>query len=242
MVEITSGEMPLLARACGQLGSPKPMSSRLYPVGLCGPARQPCQGLKPPDCRAFPPSFRFRLGQLATHHFLDHAPARRAECAYHHDRWEAIERALRIQGEAGHRPELRNDRVIVALQVGAAACQEVECCLGRESGAEERGGHPVAEERVDQPTRLADEQRAFAAERAARASPREPVSAQPADLGVVESVDIAECLEVLAQARSLALPPADADVEVVTLWEDPAVSAGDRAEFERNRALPASGI
>ena len=40
---------------------------------------------------------------------------------------------------------------------------------------------------------------------------------------------------MLAEARALALPAADADVDVVALREDPAVAAGDRAQLERSQ-------
>ena len=46
-------------------------------------------------------------------------------------------------------------------------------------------------------------------------------------------MDVAEAAEVLAQARPLARPPADAVVRVAVLREDPAVAARHDTELDR---------
>src|SRR6266542_2630337 len=55
----------------------------------------------------------------------------------------------------------------------------------------------------------------------------------------VHVVHVAEPAEVLAQSRALALPAADADVDVVALGEDPRVAAGDDSELEHQPAAVA---
>src|SRR6266542_3020189 len=55
----------------------------------------------------------------------------------------------------------------------------------------------------------------------------------------VHVVHVAEPAEVLAQSRALALPAADADVDVVALGKDPRVAAGDDAELEHQPAAVA---
>src|SRR5437763_6017894 len=121
----------------------------------------------------------------------------------------------------------------VGLEVLGGAVEQIENGRRGEPGADERLVHPVARERVDESGRVADEQRPTLRRRSARTPKRQPVPAQALDLRLVDRVLSAELAQVLAQARPLALPAADADVDVVALREDPAVAAGDRAQLER---------
>src|SRR5439155_6931965 len=91
----------------------------------------------------------------------------------------------------------------------------------------------VAGHRVDQPGRVADEQRALARDPRPRTAHRQPMAAQLPEVGGLQAVRGAEAREVLAQTWPLALPAADADIRVVALREDPAVPTGDAAELEQ---------
>ena len=72
------------------------------------------------------------------------------------------------------------------------------------------------------------------------ASPhRQPGAVQVGELCRVDPVRGTEPAQVLADARPLARPAADAVVRVVGLREDPAVAAGNDADFDRREpALP----
>ena len=65
------------------------------------------------------------------------------------------------------------------------------------------------------------------------ARPREPVTTKFFELVEGCAVGLAEPPEMGAQARSLLLPAADAEVRVIALRENPAVAARDDAQLER---------
>ena len=109
--------------------------------------------------------------------------------------------------------------------------------LGREPRGDERLVDAVARERVDEPGRVADEQARAAREPVARPPHRQAVPAHVVQAPSSERRARAQSRsQVLAQARPLALPAADADVRVVALREDPAVAARHGAELEDERA------
>ena len=108
--------------------------------------------------------------------------------------------------------------------------------------AEEPLEHAVAGDRVDEPGRVADEQRAAAGQRRARLAERKPVTTQFFELVEGCAVRLAEPPEMVAQARSLLLPAADAEVRVIALREDPAVAARDDAQLERKPPVVGSAV
>ena len=97
---------------------------------------------------------------------------------------------------------------------------------------DERLVHPVAGERVDEPGGVADEQHTTGPGRRPEATHREPVATHLGQRIRVDAVLVREPGEVPAQSRPLAPPPADAEVRVVALREDPPVSAGHHRELD----------
>src|SRR5205085_7239128 len=71
---------------------------------------------------------------------------------------------------------------------------------------------------------------------------RQPVAAQAVEAPGVEAVSRADAREVLADARPLLLPRADAHVDVVALREHPAVAAGDVGELDHRAARIALAV
>ena len=134
------------------------------------------------------------------------------------------------------RRELGVDRRLVGLERRRAPGEQVEDRGGREPRGDEALVHAVAGDRVDQPGRVADEQRALAGDPRARPPQRQPVAAQLSSALGLEPVRLAGPAQVLAQLRPLALPAADADVRVVALREDPGVAAGDVGQLEHEPA------
>src|SRR5262249_56273157 len=61
---------------------------------------------------------------------------------------------------------------------------------------------------------------------------RQPVPAQIAPRGLVDPERSAELPKPFAELRPLALPAADADIDMVALWKDPGVTAGNDAELD----------
>ena len=114
----------------------------------------------------------------------------------------------------------------LALVAGDAAGDDR---LGREPRRQERLVDPVARERIDEPGGVADEEDGAAAALDARLiGSRLPWrSVRPH----VDAVLRAEPAQVLAQARPLRRPAADAEVRVARFREDPAVPAGDDAKL-----------
>src|SRR5204862_246431 len=104
--------------------------------------------------------------------------------------------------------------------------------IGGETRGDEALVHAVPRHRVDQPCRIADEERAAAADARAGPPQRQPVAAQPRERLWVDRVSRADPPQVFADAPALALPGANADVRVVAFREDPAVPARDVAELD----------
>src|SRR5205823_3376919 len=98
-------------------------------------------------------------------------------------------------------------------------------------GGQQRLVDPVAGQRVDETGRVADGRLARARETIERAPHRQPVAAHARQRAVVDPVLGAEPRQMLAQPRALALPAADADVDVIALGEDPAIAARDGSEL-----------
>ena len=94
--------------------------------------------------------------------------------------------------------------------------------------------HAVARERIDEPGRVADGERAAVRDLRRGAAHRQPVPAHSrSSADHAMPCAVADAAQVVAQVRALRIPAADADVRVVALGEDPAVAAGDVAELEQ---------
>src|SRR6185437_11521004 len=63
-------------------------------------------------------------------------------------------------------------------------------------------------------------------------SHRQPVAPEVVNLALVDLESGAQILQPRAQIRAFAPPAADADVDVIALWEDPYVSPGHNAELD----------
>src|SRR5205085_4900121 len=127
----------------------------------------------------------------------------------------------------------------VSGQVGDAAGEQLERGLRREPRADKRLVHSVAGEWIDEAGCIADDERAAPCDEAPGGPKRQAEAAQAGQPPRVEAVRAAEACERLPQRRSGASPPADADVRVVALGEDPAVAAGHGSELdERAPAVP----
>ncbi len=91
---------------------------------------------------------------------------------------------------------------------------------------------PSPDDRVDQPGRIADEERPLPGDLGARTAERQSVAAEAVELPRLEAVGFAGSPKVLPELRPFALPATHADVHVVGLREDPGVPAGDVGELE----------
>src|SRR5262249_59616601 len=89
--------------------------------------------------------------------------------------------------------------------------------LRRKPPADEGLVHAVSRERVDQPGGVADEKDAAVDRPPRRAPHRQPVAAQVVHHGLVDPNCAAELSQPFSETRPLALPAADADVDVVAL-------------------------
>ena len=96
---------------------------------------------------------------------------------------------------------------------------------------DERLVDAVARQRIDEPRRVADEQRS-AARRARTAQPhRESVAPNVGERGRIKAVRARQPVEVGAESRALGRPASDTEVGVVSLREHPAVPSGHDAEL-----------
>ena len=109
-------------------------------------------------------------------------------------------------------------------------------------GGDERLVNAVSREGIDESRRVADEERVPASGRRPETPHRQPVSAQAAKPSWVGAVRPCEPREMSAEPRSLLVPPAHAEVGVVSLRKDPAVAAGDDAELHPRRSGVRSGV
>src|SRR5262249_26085982 len=91
---------------------------------------------------------------------------------------------------------------------------------------------------IEHAGRVADEQRAATSELRFRAPHRQSVPAEVRELVNRDAVVLAEELEMGTEARALAAPPADTDVDVVALREDPAVTARKSRKLEHEHPAP----
>src|SRR5205823_7965044 len=119
----------------------------------------------------------------------------------------------------------------VGLEIRPAAGKEVENSVGSEARAVKRLVDAVAGERVDKTGSVSDEQRASPHERIARPSHRQAEAAHRLEAVVREPVAGARPLEVLPQSRALRPPPADPDVDVIALRENPRIATRNGAEL-----------
>ena len=99
------------------------------------------------------------------------------------------------------------DRRLVRLERRRAAGEQVEDRGGGEPRRDEALVHPVARDGVDQPGRVADEERPLARDPRAGPAQRQPVAAQLLELVRVEPVRLADAAEVLAELRALLCQP-----------------------------------
>ena len=143
---------------------------------------------------------------------------------------------LRAPAGARERRDPPLDRRLVRVEVLGAAGEHVERRVRDEPRGEERLVHPVAGERVDEPGRVADHGGAAAREPRAGHSHRQPVAARLLRRVRIDPVRLAHPPQLGAQLRPLLPVPADADVDVVALREDPAVAAADDRDLEHHRA------
>ena len=140
------------------------------------------------------------------------------------------------QERRDHAPERPANRGVVRLEASGSPCEQVDRGRGGEPCRHERFVHPVTGERVDEAASVADEERSPAREPRVGAPERQAVATNVPESVGTRAMRPAEPLEVRAQRGPLPLPPADAEVEMITLREHPAVAARDRPELEDRRA------
>jgi hypothetical protein len=95
-----------------------------------------------------------------------------------------------------------------------------------------------AGEGIDEASSVPDDGGSAAGDESARTTEGEMVPSEVGEVGGVESVEAAGVVKVFAEGWADSVFPAtDADVDVVTLGENPAVAAGNTAELERDLAF-----
>jgi hypothetical protein len=125
---------------------------------------------------------------------------------------------------------------LVRVEVLGAPRQYLERRLRDELRGVERLVHPVPGERIDEPGRVADHRRRPAREARSRQPHRQPVAASFLRRVRIDPVLLAHPAQLGTQLRRLLTVPADADVDVAPLGEDPAVAAADDRDLEHHRA------
>src|SRR5919204_2884261 len=194
------------ARRRTELSSTRPTSARVR-GGL-----SLSQRLDEPERRPHEP---VRVGwalDVAADELLEERPDERQPRDREGETREAVEGELRLPG-AGREPVERGvEAALVRLEVVSAAGEQVERRVRGEARADRRLVDPVSRQRVDQPGRVADQQRAAGDDAVVGPAHRQPVAAQVGQLALVDAVEAAEAAQLLAKARTFALPAADADI------------------------------
>ena len=134
--------------------------------------------------------------------------------------WIAVEGALCRPRRGSVPVERRRQRRRVALEVAG------DDRIRGEPGGDERLVHAVAGQRVDEPCRVADEERPPAAGGSAEPPHRQAMTPDLGQRVGGHAVGSGKAREVLAESRSLTAPSADTEVRAIPLGEDPAVPAG----------------
>src|SRR5579884_2663293 len=149
------------------------------------------------------------------------------------------------------RPELISDlkfREQLALNFSAIALQ-VGCFSGkikrqmfcRRPAAPDGAVDPLAGQQIDQAGGIADQEEIAVDQRRIGTSDGKRGGANPPERGGIEAVEADRVVESPAEGRSDRRQAADADIEMISLWEEPVISAGDLAEIGPDAMTPLFG-
>src|SRR4051794_29680609 len=172
------------------------------------------------------------MGDVTDHELLEHRPRERQPHDREHGAREAVERLLRAPAGRSELIEALVHSEVVGLDVTG------EDVLRGELARDESLVDAVSRDRVDDAGCVADDEAASTREPCLATPHRQAVPAQVGQVVQADAVALAEVGEMHAEPRAFRSPPADADVDVIALREDPAVTAWQRGELEHQSAAP----